>query len=845
MDSGILIFLVIAILSVLKKFIGLPERENEADRRRRVQEELDYKASIADWCDRWRKKIDHAGWISRSSLTEVVTEFPPPAVPASLGGEGSGLTAEAEKLVFEVFDQHNAAHLLTQKLRLASFFQTVEKNPLTEEQVDACICMDSHVQIVAAAGSGKTATMVAKTGYALREAMAKPAEILLLAFNKNAADELGVRIRERLSGIPHIEDVQTDTFHAFGLDVIGQATGKKPHVPSWVAPGEDTKAIANIVKEICALDPAIKAKWDLLRSVYAEPSRADDDVDSYHQGRYGLATASGHTVKSQEEKTIAQWLFYNQINFEYERPYEHDVADAQHGQYHPDFYYPDVGLYHEHFALDQQGRAPAQFDNYEQGVAWKRELHSQRGTKLFETKSFEIQNGTALPRLEAELRQHGLNPVLNPDRPGAGRVMTGEQLARMIRVFMQHAKSNGLTIRELRHKAASRPDFGPRTSLFLDLYDRIADEWELRLRAENGVDFDDMLLQAAEHIEQGRYRSPFTMIFADEFQDSSRARIRLLKALTKGQEDVRLCVVGDDWQGINRFAGADISVMTEFERIFENATVLKLSKTFRCPKALCDASSAFISKNPAQIAKQVVTANDHEGVALVCYGLKNDIRQLDHLENRLEKLSNSAGKEGRAVSVLILGRYRSDEPDRLAQWKRRFAGSLTIEFRTVHSSKGLEADYVAVMNVIEDKRGFPSQVEDDPILQVPMPTPDPFEMAEERRLFYVAITRAKRQAWLYTETTRPSRFINELVSAGHLKITVIDGEVPVACPRCKKGVVVERKGPYGTFESCSTWPRCTFPKAEPGKAQLKMSVLAIPRMLNPPGRSDLNDGTPL
>ena len=133
-----------------------------------------------------------------------------------------------------------------------------------------------------------------------------------------------------------------------------------------------------------------------------------------------------------------------------------------------------------------------------------------------------------------------------------------------------------------------------------------------------------MLLLAAECIEKGRYQNPYTLILADEFQDSSRARIRLLKALaSQNAESTYLCVVGDDWQGINRFAGADISVMPEFEKIFPFATRLSLGTTFRCPQKLCDISSTFIRANPVQIKKQVSSANGYKTKKYVlAYGSK-------------------------------------------------------------------------------------------------------------------------------------------------------------------------------------------------------------------------------
>ncbi len=164
-------------------------------------------------------------------------------------------------------------------------------------------------------------------------------------------------------------------------------------------------------------------------------------------------------------------------------------------------------------------------------------------------------------------------------------------------MFQQHVKNNGLTHQDLLTalKAQSKDGFGARLRMYLSIYERIAGEWERRLHRGNFIDFEDMLILAAGHVKSGAYKSPYTLILADEFQDSSRARIRLLKALAaQSDPPAHLCVVGDDWQGINRFAGSDISVMTEFEKTFDHATRLSLSTTFRCPQDLCDVSSQFV-----------------------------------------------------------------------------------------------------------------------------------------------------------------------------------------------------------------------------------------------------------
>ncbi|WP_287292673.1 3'-5' exonuclease [Mesorhizobium sp.] len=117
-------------------------------------------------------------------------------------------------------------------------------------------------------------------------------------------------------------------------------------------------------------------------------------------------------------------------------------------------------------------------------------------------------------------------------------------------------------------------------------------------------------------------------------------------------------------------------------------------------------------------------------------------------------------------------------------WKRRFGDCLDIEYRTVHASKGLEADYVFVLNLFEGSRGFPNQMDDNPVLQIAMPAPDPFPVAEERRLFYVALTRASRDVRIYPSLTKPSRFIAEIQHLGKLEVEAIDGEAIYPCPTC-------------------------------------------------------------
>ena len=784
---------------------------------------LDSGSDFSEWRTDWEGDVDKNRWIPRSKAKDILRRFP----PYQNGSEKAEPTSQLprfEKALAKEFDAANAVFARKQKDRLNHFFSSVERNALTDEQKDCCICMDSALQIVAAAGSGKTSTIVARVGYALKEDLVPPQEILILAFNRSVKVELEARIRERLGDIPNVQRINVNTFNAFGLEVIGRSTGRKPRLADWVEPGKDVQAISDIVEDLRQRDPRFRLDWDLFRTVYGHnidewETLKQTQVDAIGKGN--IRTADGKLVKSQEERMICDYLFYHGVSYEYERAYEHDTATEERSQYHPDFFYPRSNLYHEHFALDAQGGAPAHFsDDYVSGVRWKRSLHAEKETQLFETTSHGLRNGDDLDRLRSELEKRGEVLEFDESRASSGQEpVPTKQLASTIRAFQQHVKSNGLSTPDLHNKISEhKRGHRDRLTRFVKLYERVADEWQRRLVAENCIDFDDMLLDAIKHLKEGTYQSPYNMVLADEFQDVSQAKLRLLKALKESAgTSASLCVVGDDWQGINRFAGADISVMTGFKQTFPNATQLTLSKTFRCPQVLCDASSSFIQKNPFQITKSVETTNTYKRAGLHTFAVETTSAALDRIAKDLGQLHGAAKNgqldvpNGNKVTVMLMGRYHKDRPASFNNWKQKYGDQLDLSFSTAHAAKGLEADYVMLLNVIEDLMGFPSQIVDDPVLQLAMPEPDVFPMAEERRLFYVALTRARRQTRIYTLQDKPSRFVVELAKDGHTEIKTEKTTLKV-CPKCGTGTLNQKSGRFGPFEACSAYPDCDYTK---------------------------------
>lgn len=709
----------------------------------------------------------------------------------------------------------NERQLAKQLSASKQFFETVEKSPLTQEQAKAVVCLDNRVLLVAAAGSGKTSTMVAKAGYALKNGYFEPERMLLLAFNNDAAKELGQRIKDRLTplGLP-AERVVAKTFHAFGLDVIGQATGKRPSLASWVESGKDLEHLLSIVDDLKDREILFRTSWDLFRIVLGQDlpkfGKEEESPDSWDGAnkQEGFRTLNNEVVKSRGEQVIANWLFYNGVKYVYESDYKVDTADAQHRQYKPDFYFPDADAYLEHWGVNEKGEPPPSFVGYKEGMAWKREVHAKNQTKLLETTMADLWSGKAFQYLETELPKLGITLDPDPERPVPGRApIENPRLARTIRSFITHCKSNRLSQSELRARLDSgvAGSFKFRHTLFLRLAERISEEWEARLKQANCIDFEDMLNLATDCVEQGRWTSPYDLVMVDEFQDASQARARLVAALVSAP-DKHLFAVGDDWQSINRFAGADLGVMTDFESKFGRAVTLKLETTFRCPQELCDISSAFVQKNPAQLRKVVRSSQPEVEDPVSIVRVEDETQIRTAVAKRVAQIAEAVSP-GRKQKVLLLGRYQKDRSYLPMDYDQT---RLEVEFITVHSSKGLEGDHVILPRVTSETLGFPSGVADDPVLRLAMPGGDAYEYAEERRLFYVALTRARSTVTLVTVAHKESPFITELVKEHQIGLRKLDGSVgsEELCPKCGKGFMVQRRGKYGLFMGCSAFPKC-------------------------------------
>lgn len=731
------------------------------------------------------------------------------------------LTANSHKnlnIIKPLLDNHlkhietlNVHFIAKQLAEYQTFFDQIETNPLTKNQRKACIIDEKYNLVLAGAGTGKTSTMIGRAGYLIKASLAKPEDILMLAYANKAAEEMDKRISEKLG----VHNLTVKTFHSLGLEIIGKVEGKKPSIHEMATDERlRTKFIDNQFQQLRK-----NADYQVLLVNYfthlTYPYKSQFEFKNLNEYttyilENDIRTLQGERVKSYEECEIANFLYRQGVKYQYEQKYKIDTRTPSFKQYQPDFYLPDYDIYIEHFAVNQQSRTPSFIEQskYLAEMSWKQELHNKNQTTLIETYSYYKQQGVLTGKLEEKLLAAGVtfNPLpanqLLECLNSQGQVT---EFSRLIASILALFKSAGLSLQELSTKLTNGEDKA-RAQATIQLFEPIYEAYQHELRSTNSIDFDDMITRAIEYIESGQYQSPYLYLLVDEFQDISINRARLLKALMAQQADASLFCVGDDWQAIYRFSGSDVSLTKEFEAHFGYTATSILDKTFRFNNKISEVATRFITENPSQIRKVIGSHTQVDTCAVSLIKTNDSEIALDAALNAIdERISKPA-------SVLLLGRFSFNAPKNLNGLKKTY-GNLKIVYMTAHGSKGREADFVIVLDLIKGKHGFPSEKTTNPLLDLLLPKSGNYKYAEERRLFYVALTRARHHVYLITDASKPSSFVIELINNGYpilsdeFKGKHFEDELAKSCPSCKTGFLSARDG-YSSFFDCSNYPVC-------------------------------------
>lgn len=624
---------------------------------------------------------------------------------------------------------------------------------LSEEQYRAASSQALSSLVLAGAGTGKTRTLIGRLAYLYRLGYFQDSRVLMLAFATRAAAEMRERIDHLLPMLR--ESVQVNTFHSLGLQIVFRVTGMMPKLTEL----SDSDAMARFIRQaffgLCAKDPDYLAayfKWNNFSRIN-------------NIGLESLRSLNDEYVHNHAELICANLLYQLDIDYFYRPHYPHQHQWRKYESYRPGFYLIAEDLYLEVYESAEACLEP----RHRQYLQQSRQIHGQHGTKLLELflegslTSFYEQGQRQLSRLKkASSQRCTARKPLRLARSAYHYEHLVGQLCHWLPLFKHELQWPDLT--------ALLPADG---ELLNALMEPLWSHYQAHLRQSGTIDFEKMIVLATEYVRSGAYQVPWREIMIDEFQDISAHRAALIQAIRQQCPDIRLFCVGDDWQAIYRFAGSDLRFTTEFERFFGEVKRYALSQTFRFGEVLSRESSRFVLQNHRQSRKALYGHSGHENPLVLCplEQLPNPswlITILEAIQKDSLTLISQASPQAATVqqarpTVLILSRFHHFLPGtgEMRAWAERFP-SLALLQGTVHGVKGNEADYVLLLELNQGEFGFPSEKVSDQLVESCLPPAEDYAFAEERRLFYVALTRARQQVYLVYSESKASVFIEEL-----------------------------------------------------------------------------------
>ena len=677
---------------------------------------------------------------------------------------------------------HNKAFVKAELQRCSEFFDNVLAYPLDPQQRTAIVNGEDNCLVVSSAGSGKTSTIQGKVRYLIDMCHIDPDDILLITYTRKAAGEL----RERIG----YSGLTSSTFHGLAYNIISQVD-KAPTIA-------ETDFALNLFYEKIKEHKFIEAITYYLVNLLSRIKDPDKYVSEREyladRRKYGTQAyfpdMDGKIIftRSEEERKICHFLSTHSVNFRYEERYEFDTATTQFRQYKPDFtiYYQVNGawrkLYLEHYAIGKSGGVPkwfgqgkgetwAQADKkYKEGIMWKRKTHRENGTALIETTSAMFSDGSWQQQLTAQLSAYGVPIVEKPAEQVYQEIVQRDKhkekvVLELVMSFINLLKANCKTIEQVADTARKVND-GRNLFIIENMVKPFYEAYQAALAKRGEMDFTDAILQATDMCNSGQYLLKYKYIIVDEFQDISFDRYRFLMSLRSQTPLGKIFAVGDDWQSIYRFSGSDMGLFSDFAKYFGFTTLCKIESTYRFAQPAIGISSAFIQKNKSQVKKNVKSPKKDMTTTVMFEGYSEDNDLAETVANKIRAIPIDK-------SVYILSRYAFDFTIfRNAGYGYREVDrniDVTIDNRkvrclTVHQAKGLEADYVFLLKCDSDIYGFPSMISDDPVLEYLLSQQEEsVEFAEERRVFYVAITRAKINTTIFYRRSRPSVFVDEII----------------------------------------------------------------------------------
>ena len=760
-----------------------------------------------------------------------------------------------------------SSHLRTENIYLDNILKSVDQAiKLDEEQRKVVLSDEDYTLVIAGAGAGKTTTVAAKVKYLVEKKGVKPEQILVISFTNKAVGELRDKINKSLK-----INCPVTTFHKTGYAILRKQDNEKRQV---VDGGFMFNVINNYLKGNILEQPELVDKLILFFGSYFDAPYEGENLNDFFNyisksdfttlkgnmseyteeiidKRTGKCISIAHErMRSAQEVQIANFLYLNQIDYKYERPYEYHILKSR-KPYTPDFTITqgDKIAYLEHFGITEDGKNnrynDEQLSRYKQEINDKVKLHKKHNTDLIYTFSGYSDGRSLLEHVKENLEKHGFTLIPRDPKEVFEKIVNTEEnkyimkLVKLVCTFIQNFKTNGFSIDDF--SRFERKSTNERTKLFLSICQQCFLEYSKRLKEKNAVDFEDMINDSVRILNEQQSigaELDFKYIIVDEYQDISRQRFDLTKELSKICK-AKIIAVGDDWQSIYAYAGSDITLFTHFKQTMGYGLELKITKTYRNAQEVIDIAGGFIQKNNSQLRKELISPKHiDQPIIIESYSENVDRKKTAGkggryymIGEKVEAIIEKILLENPKSSILLLGRYGFDAFHLCHSGKFVYnekTGSVTpnkfpnvvLDFMTVHRAKGLGYDNVIIINARNEVYGFPSQVQDDPVLKYVVRDDHSIEYAEERRLFYVALTRTKNRVYLIVPKERPSSFVLELID-DYLQVVLYgdidrkenkDSQEIKKCPICGYPLQLRYKQNYGLkLWMCTNEPEiCDF-----------------------------------
>ncbi len=685
---------------------------------------------------------------------------------------------------------------------------------LNDNQREAVVSQDKRLLVLAGAGSGKTKTLLQKLIYLIEEKGVSPSSILAITFTKNATNEMIDRLiisadttgqyesmlidksmskadkeKERYSQqkkYKWIDGLTVRTFHSFCYSILrnygvnefdnkfriigDEKRDEEDELSKYVAPETVFEVVHKLLIEQCEdTEFLLQLKRYILDYIIDKIHlKKTDGKYLPKDGKY-FTTLDGTKVRSKSEQFIADWFYRHSIKYEYE-----PLLNVKDFSFHPDFYIPEANLYIEHVS-DKSYPTKDKEEQFQKG-------------NLLLVKTFESMTK------DSALFNHTLDSVVKNRLPANYHKTLSLTYKEEFNGYHENVKDFVTQIMRITDMIKventdlkvvlenARKDQHERVRNFYELAIPIVEKYIQYCTNKSFLDFNDLISRSASLFQNhediaNKYKSKYQYILVDEFQDVNNLQVELIKLLLTDQ--TQLFCVGDDWQSIYGFRGSNVSYIVDFENHFPNSKVVKLNLNYRSTQNIVGASNEVIKHNKFKVEKEIHSSKQSEH-KIVVYSGNSEEENIQFCFDKVQELL-----EDGLTNDDILFLYRRSKM--YTPYFFRFKNdNVKVQSKTIHAAKGLEAKVVFIIGLTEGNGGFPDIWLEDRIFQIIKKANHDLLIEEERRLFYVAITRAKDKLFLITEKGNESSFLKEIPDIFTVKTSIPIKSVVEKIINCNK-----------------------------------------------------------